>query len=146
MPKNPLMMPALAAALMAATLVFCLYPAGAQEGRHPGLSIVTPADGATVSGTVTVAYGFGGGDGMPGQEHHRHGRDLQVFLLVDQPAPEPGSTIQADASHIAFPAGQTEATLSLPPGPHSLQLAVLDPEGKIGRHGHPASPVSITVQ
>lgn len=143
--KNPLVMIAIAVALMIVTLAFGLYPANAQEREHPGLTIVAPTDGATVGGPVTVAYGLAGVEAGSSQRHHGHRRALQVVLLVDQVAPEPGSTFVADQTHIFFPDGQVQATVILPTGPHSLQLAVLDHEGKVGRR--PAtSPVSIVVQ
>ncbi|MGB8842165.1 MAG: DUF4399 domain-containing protein [Aliidongia sp.] len=115
----------------------------AQEPEHQGLTITTPADGAVVMGPVTVAVSAGGGDHGG---HHGHGGGRQIFLLIDQPAPEPGATIQADPSHIAFPEDAKETTLTLAPGKHTLQLAVLDREGHVGRRFHPVAPISVTVQ
>jgi Domain of unknown function (DUF4399) len=119
-------------------------PAWAQEhehGReHQGLTISTPADGATVTGPVAVA--FEGGEGG----HRGHGGGMQVFLLIDQPAPEPGASFQPDPNHVEFPEGQAQTSVTLAPGKHTLQLAVLDREGKIGRHFHAAEPVSVVVQ
>lgn len=119
------------------------HAAQAQERERHGLTIVAPVDGATLTGLVTVAVGTGGGD--QGHQHQGHG-GMHVFLLVDQPSPEPGATIQPDQTHIAFPEGQTQTTVTLPPGKHTLQLAVLDRDGKVGKRGGGTPPVSVTVQ
>ena len=123
---------------------FAPSPAPAQEREHHGLTIVAPANGATVSGPLTVAFGFGGGGAN--REHQGHGGGPHVFLLVDQPAPEPGATIQTDPTHIAFPEGQTQIIVTLPPGKHTLQLAVIDREGKVARRFHGAEAVTVIVQ
>lgn len=127
-----------------AVLLVGADPAQAQEHEHEhaGLTITAPADGATVTGPVTIAFAAGEGGG-----HHGHGGGgRQVFVLIDQSEPEPGAAIQADPNHIAVPEGANQMTVTLAPGKHSLQLAVLDREGRIGRHFHPAQPVSVTVQ
>lgn len=129
-----------------ALLLFGQHYAQAQE--HHGLSIASPPDGATVTGPLTVALASAEQQGQEG-EHHHHGNgggSRQVFLLIDQPAPAPGATIQADQTHIPFPEGQRQVTVTLPPGRHTLQLAVLDREGEIGRRFRAADPVTVTVQ
>jgi hypothetical protein len=45
--------------------------------------------------------------------------DVDEPLDVDQPIPQ-------DKKHLHFGAGQTEARIDLPPGPHSLQLVLGD--------------------
>jgi len=129
-----------------AVLAIFLYgTAVAQAPEHQGLTITSPADGAIVKGPVTVAIFAGEGGGGHGG-HHGHGGGRQIFLLIDQPVPEPGATLQADQSHIAFPEDARETTLTLAPGKHTLQLAVLDHEGHVGRRFHPSGPISVTVQ
>jgi hypothetical protein len=113
----------------------------AQEREHPGLTITMPADGATVAGPVTVAFSVEGGGG-----HRGHGGGRQVYLLIDQPAPQPGATIQADQSHIAFAEGGSQTTVTLAPGKHILQLVAVDHDGQVGRRFHAVAPVSVTVQ
>ena len=131
-----------------AVLAAQLFAAGvAQAQEHQGLTITTPADGATVAAPVTVAFSAGEGGGQHG-EHHGHGGGggRQVFLIIDQPAPEPGSTIEADQNHIAFPEDERQTTVTLAPGKHTLILAALDREGHVGRRFHAAEPVTVTVQ
>lgn len=94
---------------------------------------ISPADGETVSGPVTVRFGLRGMGVAPagtlaeGTGHHH--------LIVDAPLPPAGQPIPNDARHLHFGKGQTETTLTLAPGKHTLQLLV-------GDHSHvPHDPV-----
>ena len=94
---------------------------------------ISPADGDTVSGPVTVRFGLRGmgvapaGTVAEGTGHHH--------LIVDAPLPPAGQPIPNDANHLHFGKGQTETTLTLTPGKHTLQLLV-------GDHSHiPHDPV-----
>jgi hypothetical protein len=86
---------------------------------------ITPADGATVARTFTVRFGLSGmgvapaGIAMENTGHHH--------LLVDvDPLPPEGQPLPNDARHIHFGKGQTETTLTLEPGEHTLQLILGD--------------------
>lgn len=93
---------------------------------EPGASVyfVEPADGATIEGPVRVVMGLKGmgiapaGIDFPATGHHH--------LIVDAPTPPPGAIIPMDANHIHFGKGQTETTLDLPAGTHTLQLVLAD--------------------
>jgi hypothetical protein len=94
-------------------------PAGAKA------YIVSPANGATVKGPVTVVFGLKGmgiapaGMAFEGAGHHH--------LLVDTPLPaNVGQPLPATDKIIHFGKGQTETTLTLPPGKHTLQLVLGD--------------------
>ncbi len=94
-------------------------PAGA------AVYIISPTDGATVGRHVTVRFGLKGmgvapaGVSKDGTGHHH--------LLVDvQQLPAAGQPIPNDAQHIHFGGGQTETTLTLTPGTHTLQLELGD--------------------
>jgi hypothetical protein len=87
--------------------------------------IVSPVDGAQVSGPVTVVFGLKAMGVAPagveraGTGHHH--------LLVDvNGLPDLGQPIPADDHHRHFGAGQTEVTLELAPGTHTLQLLLAD--------------------
>jgi hypothetical protein len=86
--------------------------------------IVEPADGATVSSPVRVVFGLSGAGVAPagvdqaGTGHHH--------LLVDADLPPLSAPIPADDNHRHFGAGQTETTLELAPGSHTLQLLLGD--------------------
>jgi hypothetical protein len=94
-------------------------PAGAEA------YIISPQDGATVARTFTVRFGLKGmGVAPAGVTHHGTGHH---HLLVDVKAlPAAGQPIPKDAHHIHFGGGQTETTLTLSPGTHTLQLELGD--------------------
>jgi hypothetical protein len=87
--------------------------------------IIAPADGATVAGPVTVQFGLKGmGVAPAGIEkektgHHHLLIDVAELPRLDEPIP-------ADDNHKHFGGGQTEVTLELPPGTHTLQLLLAD--------------------
>lgn len=96
----------------------------AHGGDAPELYFVSPDDGAVVTGPVHVVFGLRGlgiapaGVDRPNTGHHH--------LIVDAPLPAPGKAIPADANHVHFGGGQTETTIELPPGKHTLQLVLGD--------------------
>ena len=90
-------------------------PAGAK------VFIVAPQDGATVDQDFTVKFGVEGiaiapaTDATPGTGHHH--------LLIDViELPPTGMPIPNDATHKHYGKGQTEDTIHLAPGDHTLQL------------------------
>lgn len=94
-------------------------PAGAE------VYLIAPKDGATVGPDVTVRFGLKGMGVAPAgvaQEHTGH-----HHLLVDvTELPVAGQPIAKDAQHLHFGGGQTETTLKLSPGTHTLQLELGD--------------------
>lgn len=87
--------------------------------------IISPVNGATVKPDVTVRFGLKGMGVAPAgvaKEHTGH-----HHLLVDViELPAAGQPIPADANHLHFGGGQTETTLQLKPGVHTLQLELAD--------------------
>lgn len=87
--------------------------------------IIAPADGATVGQEFTVRFGLKGMGVAPAgvaKEHTGH-----HHLLVDvKSLPAAGQPIPADANHIHFGGGQTQTTVKLAPGTHTLQLELGD--------------------
>ena len=105
-------------------------PAGAFAGKTPAakdayLYIIWPLDGTQVKGAFWCRFGLRNmgvapaGVRSPNTGHHH------LFVDVDEPlnANEP---IPQDKKHLHYGAGQTEARLDLPPGPHTLQLVLGD--------------------
>jgi hypothetical protein len=96
-------------------------PAGAE------VYIVAPADGATVSGPVTVRFGLKGmgiapaGIKFDGAGHHHLLIDTDLAADLSLPIPP---AVENKVMH--FGKGQTEVTLTLPPGKHTLQLVLGD--------------------
>jgi hypothetical protein len=110
------------------TTVAALAPAGAETASPAGAAvyIINLKDGDTVTGPFKVQFGLSGmgvapvGTQTPNTGHHH--------LLIDtQLSPEElKQPIPADDKHRHFGGGQTEVTLTLPPGPHTLQLVLGD--------------------
>jgi hypothetical protein len=96
-------------------------PAGAEA------YIIAPADAATVSGPVTVRFGLKGmgiapaGIKFDGAGHHHLLIDTALPADLSQPIPP---AVENKVMH--FGKGQTEVTLTLPPGKHTLQLVLGD--------------------
>jgi Domain of unknown function (DUF4399) len=86
--------------------------------------IVSPKDGATVTTPVKVVFGISGmtlapaGDNTANTGHHH--------LLIDTDLANPAVPVPADAQHVHFGKAQTEASVELPPGKHTLQLVLGD--------------------
>lgn len=86
--------------------------------------IISPRDGEVVASPVTVRFGLKGMGVAPagveaqGTGHHH--------LLIDAEVPNSGLPIPADDNHRHFGKGQTEATIELAPGQHTLQLLLGD--------------------
>jgi hypothetical protein len=118
---------AVLAALLFAT-VAALAPAGAETASPPGAAVyfINLKDGDTVTSPFKVQFGLSGmgvapvGTQTPNAGHHH--------LLIDtELSPEElKQPILADDKHRHFGGGQTEVTLTLPPGPHTLQLVLGD--------------------
>jgi hypothetical protein len=115
------------AASLIAAACFSSSPALAREPSPPGAEvyIVSPKDGAKVKGPVTVVFGLKGmgvapaGIKLENTGHHH--------LLVDSDAPADLSLpLPANEKTIHFGKGQTETTLTLPPGKHTLMLVLGD--------------------
>ena len=104
---------------------------------------VEPADGATVKSPVKLVFGVTGaeirpaGELVPGTGHHH--------VIVDGQPGEPGQVVPADATHIHYGKGQTEAELELAPGTHTLTMQLAD--GMHRSYGPTASAtITVTVQ
>jgi hypothetical protein len=86
--------------------------------------LIAPADGATVASPVLVQFGLKGmgvapaGTAAENSGHHH--------LLIDSGLPALDQPVPADAQHVHFGKGQTETTIALSPGKHTLQLLLAD--------------------
>lgn len=137
---------AIAAALFALAFPVVALADGERTPAPAGAKvfIIEPADGATVSSPVTVKFGAEGidivpaGTDKPNSGHHH--------LLIDTPVPDLNSAIPKDEHHVHYGKGQTEATVALTPGKHTLQLLLGD-KNHIPTDPPVESPVvTITVQ
>lgn len=92
---------------------------------EPSVYFISPTDGAVVSNPITVRFGLSGmGIAPAGVEHDNTGHH---HLLIDlEQTPDLSKAIPADQQHLHFGGGQTETTLDLPAGEHTLQLLLGD--------------------
>ena len=115
--------------LAALALVFVVTPAFAEATRTKApegaeVYFVTPTDGASLSSPVRVNFGLKGlGVAPAGTDVERTGHH---HLLIDKKLEDYASAIPADANHVHFGGGQTETSIELAPGTHTLQLIVGD--------------------
>lgn len=99
---------------------------GAFAAAPDGASVAfgAPADGATVTSPVALTFKVEGMTVQPagtlteGTGHHH--------VIVDSEGIPAGEAVPADETHIHFGKGQTETSLELTPGPHTLTLQFAD--------------------
>src|SRR5258707_2829753 len=115
-------------AALVAVMALATTAATAETASPPGAAVyfINLKDGDTVTSPFKVQFGLAGmgvapaGSQNPNTGHHH--------LLIDtQLTPEQmKQPIPVDAQHRHFGGGQTEVALTLPPGPHTLQLVLGD--------------------
>ena len=111
----------------------CSLPAFAQSADAPTLTASPPGaksyfvdlkEGATIAPTTTIHFGLTGmgvapaGVAKPNSGH--------FHLLIDADPPALDQPIPNNENHLHFGAGQTEATVTLAPGKHTLQILLGD--------------------
>jgi hypothetical protein len=152
------------AALPACVLALSLYACGGSESppqqsspdsppaatgamprtpAPPGATVffISPGDSSTVSSPVTVKFGISGmavapaGNMAPATGHHH--------LLIDTELADANLPVPSDDNHLHFGKGQTETSLDLPAGSHTLQLVLGD--GNHIPHDPPVTSGVITI-
>lgn len=124
-------------------------PAGIEGGitaSAPGAAayIIAPADGAVVTNPVRVLFGLDRMGVAPAtlvQEATGH-----HHLLIDTALPALDLPIPVDDNHRHFSGGQTETSLNLPIGQHTLQLLMGDHTHTPHRPPIFSQKITITVQ
>ena len=135
----------IAAATALAAWIFCL-PAIAGDTPAPAnawLYIGWPNDGQVISAGKPFRVWFGLRNmgvapkdvKFPNTGHHH--------LIIDSDLPPAAQEIPSDRNHLHFGAGQTETTVELPPGKHTLQLLMGD--DKHVPHNPPIHSKKITI-
>ena len=114
---------------VALVLALCQAPVLAGETSSPPdakLGFGSPKDGDVVTSPVHVQFVLTGmtvapaGAQSPNSGHHH------LFLDAPLDPKTLNEPIPSDAQHLHFGKGQTEADVTLPPGPHTLQLVLGD--------------------
>lgn len=134
----------LAAATVAVFFLFDVaFAAGTPGPANAFVYIGWPSDGQVVSAGKPFRVWFGLRNmgvapkdvKFPNTGHHH--------LLIDADLPPLGQDIPSDRNHLHFGAGETETTLELPPGKHTLQLLMGD--DKHIPHNPPVYSKKITI-
>ncbi len=95
--------------------------------KGAALYFIAPADGATISGPVVVKFGLKGmGVAPAGVEKKNTGHH---HLIINAKLDDYNASIPKDEKFLHFGGGQTQTTLKLAPGTHTLQLV-------LGDHNH----------
>nr|WP_197088121.1 DUF4399 domain-containing protein [Pandoraea apista] len=90
------------------------------QSAQPRVFFVAPTNGATVSNPVVVKFGVEGmaikpaGDMTPDTGHHH--------LIIDGDPIPAGQVVPTDDTHLHFGKGQTETSVNLTPGDHTLTM------------------------
>lgn len=133
-------------AVALAILVGQALPLAAQSPAPEGAKVyfIMPKDGDEISGPVTVKFGLAGMGVAPAGVDKKH--TGHHHLLIDVEKVDLSAALPADDNHKHFGGGQTETSLTLKPGKHTLQLL-------LGDHNHvPHTPpvmsekIAITVK
>jgi hypothetical protein len=108
--------------VMSQQITVNVVPKGGPTASAPGAEVYFAdlKDGANVSAKLTIHFGLKNmgvapaGSDRPNSGHHH--------VLIDADLPALDQPIPNDFNHLHFGAGQTEATVDLKPGEHTLQL------------------------
>jgi len=98
---------------------------GLPTPKDASLYIISPKDGATISGLFWCVFGLRGmgithaSDQFPNSGHHHLLIDVDEPLNSNEPIPQ-------DKKHLHYGSGQTDALIRLSPGQHTLQLVLGD--------------------
>jgi len=114
-----------------------------RSSAAPGATvfIISPTNGAALRSPVAVKFGISGMTVAPAGQFadntgHHH-------LLIDTGLENPDQPIPSDAGHRHFGKGQTETTIELEPGTHTLQLVLGD--GNHVPHNLPVMSEIVTI-
>lgn len=115
-----------AAAVLGALWSGAAWPAGTEAPANAYCYIGWPNDGQVLPAGKPIRVWFGlrymgvapKGVAFKNTGHHH--------LLIDTDLPSADEAIPNDRNHLHFGAGETETTIELPPGKHTLQLLLGD--------------------
>lgn len=107
--------------------------------------IISPKNGDTVSSPVKVVFGLTGmGVSPPGSDIPKTGHHV---LLIDSPTVDYTVALPASSDQLQhFDGGETETSLSLKPGSHTLQLLVADWKQQAFNPSVQSDKITITVK
>lgn len=87
--------------------------------------IISPVDGDTVASPVTVKFGIKGMEVAPAGTDKPHSGHHHLLIDLNE-LPDMSVALPADEHHKHYGKGQTETSIELSPGVHTLQLILGD--------------------
>lgn len=102
---------------------------------------VSPMDGATVFSPVFVKFGVQGKEVRPAGQEIMNPAFGHHHLVIDGGAVAKGTMVPMDPQHIHYGKGQTETTVELQPGEHTLTMQFAN-----GAHLSYGEPLSATIK
>ncbi len=117
--------------------------AGSPAPEGAKVYFISPADGETVSSPVIVRFGLSGMGVAPAGTAKEHTGHHHLLIDVDE-VPALDKPLPSDDNHKHFGGGQTETSIELAPGKHTLQLLL----GDMGHipHEPPVMSEKITIE
>jgi hypothetical protein len=97
-----------------------------EGGEERKVFFITPTDKAKVKSPVSVQFGVKGMTVRPAGEDPLDHTSGHHHLIIDGEAPAFGVPVAKDATHIHYGKGQTETTVELAPGKHTLTMQLAD--------------------
>lgn len=108
------------------TVISAMAIAAEAPATKARVFFVEPKDGATVSKMFKVKMGVEGMKICPAGKETADKACGHHHIIVDGSFVPEGTPIPNDPSHLHFGKGQTEAELTLAPGPHTLTMQFAD--------------------
>ena len=119
--------------ILLVTLVVSCFLIGCEKKKtaiasQDSVFFIEPKDGASVTSPFTVKFGLTGMTIKPAGQDMMDTRSGHHHILIDNPAgfTPKGEVVAADATNIHYGKGQTETSLTLPVGKHTLTLQFAD--------------------
>jgi hypothetical protein len=127
-------------------VMFAVPSASMAQSMPGGVPVILqPKDGSTVRSPVTIVIGGGGADStmshMMGGQHGAH-----LHLIIDAPLPAAGKMVPMDAHHIHLMHGETQTTVPLKPGQHTVQLIAGSMSHVVAADAPHSDPVTFEVR
>ena len=106
--------------------LFLILLSGCSYNGHQAIAeqkvfFISPSDGDVVTSPVAIKFGVIGMEIVPAGIDKPESGHHHLLVNVDE-LPNMKMPIPADRNHLHFGKGQTEVTLELPKGKHTLQL------------------------
>ncbi len=116
---------------IAAGAAFVIATTAAMAGETPApkdakVYFINLKDGDKVKSPVTIKFGLSGMGVAPAGAEKENTGHHHLIINEELTGDELNEPIPADDNHVHFGGGQTEKTLELPKGEHTLQLVLGD--------------------